>query len=525
MRRWNGWGDVGREVPVPTALAATLARELGVGGRPADAALNDMLARLHEGMPTSVPGVSTDQFDRFVHSHGQSFSDLVALRTGSIATATDGVAHPTSPEDVRDLIRDAGRTGVALVPYGGGTSVVGGVNTIQGERPVVTVDLGRLNQLRDLDEWSLLATFGAGTAGPDLEAALRVRGLTLGHFPQSFEQSTLGGWVATRSSGQQSLGFGRIEQLFAGGRLETPTGTLVMQPFPASAAGPDLRHAVLGGEGRLGILTEAVVRVRRLPEVDAVVAAVLPGWSAGVSAARALAQDGVGLSMVRLSTPAETATSFLLAGRAGVALSAALDVTRLGPDRTLLLAGLMGSTGQARQAGRHLRHVVRHHKGVHLSRPLGAHWQRSRFRTPYLRDGLWELGYGVDTVETATTWSAVPRLVHELEGALSGALDDPVHVGTHLSHVYPTGSSVYTTFVFRLGADPESTLDRWGRLTASARRAVARAGGTISHQHGVGLHHLNELADEKGPVGTTALRALLASVDPDGLMNPGKLLR
>ena len=524
MRRWNGWGDLGRVAPVPPALAAMLARELGVAHRPEDVALKDALARLPGARPTSLAGVSTDPFDRLVHAHGQSFPDLVALRTASIATATDGVAHPTSPEEVRDLIRDAAHFGVAVVPYGGGTSVVGGVNTVPGARPVVTVDLGRLNQLRDLDEGSLLATFGAGTAGPHLEAALRVRGLTLGHFPQSFEQSTLGGWVATRSSGQQSLGFGRIEQLFAGGRLETPAGPLVMQPFPASAAGPDLRHAVLGGEGRLGILTEAVVRVRRLPEVDVVVAAVIPGWSAGVSAARALAQDGSGLSMVRLSTPAETATSFLLAGRAGVALSATLDVTRRGPDRCLLLAGLMGSTGQARQAGRHLRHVVRQHDGVYLGRPLGAHWRRSRFRTPYLRDSLWELGYGVDTVETATTWSAVPQLVSELERALREALDLPVHVGTHLSHVYPTGSSVYTTFVFPLGVDPETTLDRWGRLTASARRAVAGSGGTISHQHGVGLHHLDELVHEKGPIGTTALRALLSSVDPDGLMNPGKLL-
>ncbi len=524
MRRWNGWGDSGRDVPVPPALAALLARELGIAGRPEDAALNEALARLPGVRPTSVSSVSTDQYDRLVHAHGQSFPDLVALRTGSIAAAPDGVAHPTSPEEVRDLIQDAGRLGVAVVPFGGGTSVVGGVNTVRGEQPVLTVDLGRLNQLHDLDERSLLATFGAGTPGPDLEAALRVRGLTLGHFPQSFEQSTLGGWVATRSSGQQSLGFGRIEQLFAGGRLEAPTGPLVMQPFPASAAGPDLRHAVLGGEGRLGILTEAVVRVRRLPEVDAVVAAVLPGWLAGVSAARALAQDGVGLSMVRLSTPAETATSFVLAGRAGAALTGALDVARRGLDRCLLLAGLIGSTGQARQAGRHVRHVVRQHHGVYLGRPLGAHWRRSRFRTPYLRDGLWEIGFGVDTVETATTWSAVPQLVAELERALRGALDDPVHVGTHLSHVYPTGSSVYTTFVFRLGVDAETTLDRWGRLTESARRAVAASGGTISHQHGVGLHHLDGLVNEKGPVGTAALQALLASVDPDGLMNPGKLL-
>ncbi len=525
MRRWNGWGDVGRDVPVPAGLAAMLASELGVADRPKDAVLSDTLSRLPDARPMSVAGVSTEEFDRLVHSHGQSFPDLVAVRTGVIAIATDGVAHPTSPQDVRDLVQDAGRSGVALVPYGGGTSVVGGVNPMLGERPVVTVDLGRLNQLSDLDERSLLATFGAGTAGPDLEAALRVRGLTLGHFPQSFEQSTLGGWVATRSSGQQSLGFGRIEQLFAGGTLETPTGPLVMQPFPASAAGPDLRHAVLGGEGRLGILTEAVVRVRRLPEVDTVVAAVLPGWSAGMSVARVLAQDGSGLSMVRLSTPEETATSLLLAGRAGAALSGALNVTRLGPERCLLLAGLLGSTGQARQARRHLRHVVRQHHGVYLSRPLGEHWRRSRFRTPYLRDGLWELGYGVDTVETATTWSAVPQLVHELEGALQDALDDQVHVGTHLSHVYPTGSSVYTTFVFRLGADPESTLDRWGRLTASARHAVAGSGATISHQHGVGLHHREELVNEKGPTGAAALRALLASVDPNGMMNPGKLLR
>ncbi|PPK96113.1 alkyldihydroxyacetonephosphate synthase [Kineococcus xinjiangensis] len=525
MERWNGWGDPDHDVALPAALPGLLLHELGPGTPPQDALLADVLGAAPPPRLPAGDGFSTDALDRVLHARGQSFPDLVALRSGQLGTLPDAVAHPSSAAEVRALLERASAAGAVVVPYGGGTSVVGGISAPPGDAPVLTVDVRRMQQLHALDEHSRLATFGAGVAGPQVEARLRAHGHTLGHYPQSFERSTLGGWVATRSSGQQSLGFGRIEDLFAGGRLEAPAGTLELQPFPASAAGPDLRQAVLGSEGRLGILTDVTVRVRRLPEADVVAGAFLPSWDSAVTVARTLVQDGTPLSMVRLSTPAETAASLLMGGRAGRAMAAALDLRRLGGQRCLLLFGVTGGAGTVRSARRHVTHVVRAAGGVGAGTPIGRSWQRGRFSAPYLRNHLWERGYGVDTVETAAVWSSVPGLVERLEAALHGALEERVHVGTHLSHVYRSGSSVYTTFVFRLCPDPAETLQRWARLKAAALRAIAEGGGTLSHQHGVGLDHRDALPAEKGPLGMAALAALTTAFDPAGLLNPGKLLR
>lgn len=524
-QRWNGWGAAeARDVPLPPALSELLRRELGPGLPGADAPLARVLLTVP---PSRLPAgaiLSDDPFDRLRHARGQSFPDLVALRAGSVPAVPDAVAFPRTSHDVRAVLGLAAELGASVVPYGGGTSVVGGVTTPESDIPQVTVDLRRMNRLLHVDEASLLATFGPGVTGPHLEAALRARGLTLGHYPQSFERSTLGGWVATRSSGQQSLGSGRIEELFAGGRLESPGGELVLSPFPASAAGPDLRQVILGSEGRLGVLTEVTVRVRRLPEVDEVAGAVLPDWDTALNALRALAAEAAGLSVLRLSTPAETGTSLLLAGRAGVAVGRLLTLRRLGSERCLLLVGTAGTRGLTDLARQRARRVVRRHGGLWLGKAPGRQWQRNRFRAPYLRDSLWSQGYGVDSMETAAPWSAVPALVAGLEAALHAALDGPVHVGTHLSHVYPTGSSVYSTVVFRLGDDPAATLQRWRRLKTAATGAVLAGGGTITHQHGVGVDHRDALVVEKGPLGIAALAAVAAALDRDGRMNPGKLL-
>ncbi len=213
------------------------------------------------------------------------------------------------------MFKYARNTGAAVIPYGGGTSVVGHINPIATGAPVLSIDLGHFNHLVDLDETSHLATFGAGVRGPEVERQLNQQGYTLGHFPQSFELSTLGGWVATRSSGQQSYYYGRIEDLFAGGHVETPRGPIDLPPLPASAAGPDLRQVFLGSEGRLGIITRVTVRVQPLPEFEAFYGVFFPEWEAGVEAVRQIAQEGVGLSMMRLSNACETETTLALSGK------------------------------------------------------------------------------------------------------------------------------------------------------------------------------------------------------------------
>jgi alkyldihydroxyacetonephosphate synthase len=527
MRRWNGWGDDTTTYRLRPGGLRFLETRVGPGRPAADAALADVAAVAPPSRLPSHPLVSSDAFERVRHARGQSLPDWVALRSGRLGVLPDGVARPTSRDDVRELLRFAAAAGAAVIPYGGGTSVVGHVNA--GPMPTLTVDLRGLNRLLQLDDRGGLATFGAGVIGPDLEAQLRARGFTLGHYPQSFEYSTLGGWVATRSSGQQSLGYGRIESLFAGGVLEGPAGALALPPHPASAAGPDLRELVLGSEGRLGILTEATVRIAALPQLEAFHAVFLPDWERAQAAARQIVQSGLHLSMLRLSTGPETEATLALAGHERLigALERYLALRRVGPGKCMLLMGITGRERLVSASRKEALAIAGAHGGVHVGRLFGQEWRKNRFRLPYLRNTLWDLGYAIDTLETATTWDRVPGTVLEIEAAIRNATMAPaerVHVFTHLSHLYPHGSSVYTTYVFPLGVTPDDTLAHWQRMKRAASEAIVRSGGTISHQHGVGIDHAPYLAAEKGDLGMAAIREACRVFDPTGMMNPGKLV-
>ncbi len=529
MRRWNGWGDDKEVHALPESALKFLHREIGPGTAPRDASLEEVLRRVPPSRLPAHPLVSTDPEDRLRHARGQSLPDWIALRSGRIETFPDGIARPFTGEEVRNLLDYAKRNWVRVIPYGGGTSVTGHINPMPGAEPVLTMDLSRMNRLLLFDERSHQAVFEAGVAGPDLEAQLRSRGYTLGHYPQSFEYSTLGGWIATRSSGQQSLGFGRIERLFAGGRLETPSGTLELPPFPASAAGPDLREAVLGSEGRFGILTEAVVRVTAIPQTEEFNALFFPDFDRGAEAARRILWSGIPLSMLRLSTARETETTLALAGHEFLigALERYLSARGASRHKCMLLLAASGSERIARMARREALAVAADCGGIPAGKTFGREWHRNRFRTPYLRNALWEAGYAVDTLETAVPWSSVPRMIREIERTLGEAIADrgeKVLFFTHLSHLYPWGSSLYTSYLFRLAEDPEETLHRWRLLKDGASRSIVAQGGTISHQHGVGVDHAPYLPAEKGALGMAVLGDLCRRFDPSGIMNPGKLI-
>jgi alkyldihydroxyacetonephosphate synthase len=504
---------------------------VGIAIPHADAPLADIMATVPLSRLRQLPGrdlVRVDAAERLRHARGQSLPDWVALRSGRIPAFPDGVAYPLGPADVTRLLAYAAGVDALVIPYGGGTSVVGHINPAPGERPVLTINMRRMNQLARLDSISQLATFGAGVAGPELEAQLRARGFTLGHFPQSFELSTLGGWVATRSSGQQSLGYGRIENLFAGGTLLSPAGEMRLPLFPASAAGPDLRQFVLGSEGRMGILTDVTVRVTPLPEHEEFHAVFFPSFTDGMTAVRRIVQARLPLSLLRLSTPMETRTTLALAGHERLIglLETMLSVRGVSDEKCMLLCGFTGQSETVRDTRHATMDITREHGGVSAGRRFGDQWIEGRFRTPYLRNTLWELGYAVDTLETAITWEAVPAMVKAIETALYSALPDGerTHVFTHLSHVYPQGASIYVTYLFRAAADPEAMLRRWEALKGAASRAIVAGGGTISHQHGVGRDHAPYLEAEKGALGLSALAEMVRTFDPDGRMNPGVLL-
>ncbi|MCP4360317.1 MAG: FAD-binding oxidoreductase [Chloroflexi bacterium] len=530
MRRWNGWGDDTTSYPLPPNGVALLNEWIGPGTRPQDVKLTDVLAQVPKSRLPAHKLIQTEPEIRARHARGQSLPDMIATRSGQQLIFPDGVAMPTSDDEVTDLIRLADTHDLRLIPYGGGTSVVGHINPEAGKAPVLTVNLQRLNRLRHFDETSHLATFGAGIQGPDLEAQLRARGFTLGHFPQSFELSTLGGWIATRSSGQQSLGYGRIENLFLGGQLQSPIGMLEMLPFPASAAGPDLRQLALGSEGRLGIITAATMRVSPLPERENFHAVFFPDFASGQTAVRHIAQARLPLSMMRLSTAVETTTTLALAGHEKLinTMEKLLTLRHIGEEKCLLLLGFTGAEPIVKTSRKAALEITGEHGGIHIGQKFGKQWHKGRFRSPYLRNALWEIGYGVDTLETAAPWANIPPMIQAIETALQQAaaqFEETIHVFTHLSHMYPTGGSVYTTYLFRLGSKPEITLQRWQAMKTAASKAIVANQGTISHQHGVGVDHAHYLAAEKGELGLTALGDLLHHFDPQGIMNPGKLIQ
>jgi alkyldihydroxyacetonephosphate synthase len=529
MKRWNGWGEESTTYPLPPSAEKYLADILGPGEPQPDVSLESVLASVPPSRLQDDHIITTDRLERLRHARGQSLPDWVAMRSGDIVTFPDGVAYPTHDADVRSLLHAARRSGTYLIPYGGGSSVLGHINPLPSRKPVLCIDMGRIGEMLDLDETSQLATFGAGVSGPALEAQLNPHGYTLGHFPQSFEFSTLGGWIATRSSGQQSYHYGRIEHLFAGGHIETPIGPLDLPSYPASAAGPDLRQLILGSEGRMGVITRAEVRIQPLPEVDSFHAVFFNDWESGVRAVREIAQSEAEVSMLRLSEARETETTLALSGKDRLVGFAKRGLGLLGyrAERCLLILAVTGTTHQARRALRLATAIARANGGLPVGTLIGKMWRKSRFLTPYLRNTLWERGYALDTVETAVPWRDVLLTAQAMLGTARHALEpmgENVLAFLHLSHLYRSGASLYLTFLYRRAGTSEETLARWQILKEALSETIVAHGGTISHQHGVGIDHIPYLPAEKGVVGMPVLESARRTFDPQGLLNPGKLI-
>lgn len=530
MRRWNGWGDAAIHYRLPDSASLYLQEAITPGDRSPDAALEDVLRRVPDSRIRPHPLIETDARTRLLHARGQSLPDWIALRAGEIDSFPDAVAFPSRPDQVPELLAFAESTGACVIPYGGGTSVVGHINPLPGGPPTLTIAMGHLDGLLDFDEESRLATFGAGASGPAIEEQLGKLGYRLGHFPQSWEYSTLGGWIATRSSGQQSYAYGRIEDLFAGGAVETPRGRLELPTLPASAAGPDLRQVVLGSEGRLGLVTQAVLRVRPLPQQEFFLGVLFHGWEDGLRAARTLAQAGIRLSMIRLSDAQETETTFALAGRERLLNLAAGALALLGYGRERCLM-ILGITAEDQADSRLIRaqalDVVRACGGLNTGSFIGREWARSRFRSPYLRNTLWEMGYALDTLESAVPWSALEQVRSSTISAIRAAMQQAGIQGlvfSHLSHLYVDGAGFYVTYIFPRAKAPEETHAHWHIFKRAASDAITAGGGTISHQHGVGLDHKSDLPHEKGRLGMQLLSSMANTVDPAGILNPGKLM-
>lgn len=520
MKRWNGWGYSTVDLPVPETVSPLLGELAGAARPRLDSTLKSVIARVPASRLKAHALWDLAPGTRVRHARGQSLSDWLELRFGTIDSFPDAVAFPGDHEQLAAVLKLAQEAQAKVIPYGGGTSVVGHLTPPVTDQPVLTISLARMNRMLDLNETDHLATFQAGVAGPDLEAALRNHGYVLGHYPQSFEFSTLGGWVVTRSSGQQSLGYGRIEDLFAGGKMISPQGILEMPTMAASAAGPDIRQLVMGSEGRAGIVSEATVRITKKPSQEKFAAILFPTWDSAVNTARRLSRSELCLSMMRVSDARETVVQLGMSGD-----NPALKLLPRWPDRCLMLVALTSSSRFTVERDRwRCWAEARRQGGLPLPGPIGEKWREKRFRGAYLRNTLWDLGYAVDTLETCLSWSRLNQGKKAIEQGILGALGEQGYVFSHLSHFYTSGCSLYTTYLFPLCEEEAELRDTWERAKGAASRAIGQYGGTISHQHGVGLDHKPYLTAEKGELALQALKAGLTTFDPDGLMNPDKLL-
>lgn len=515
----SGWGDPAQVPELPQAVRSLLSEGLGVSAAPARVALPALApARFDPAQLAAVVGAAnvwTGSEARIRHLRGKSTPDLLRLRAGDLTGAPDAVVLPASHEEVLGVLRVCTERRIGVVPFGGGTSVVGGLEPeAAGFAGVAALDLRRMNALVELDEVARVALLEPGLRGPQAEALLRERGYTIGHFPQSFEYASVGGFAATRSSGQASAGYGRFDDLVVSLRVATPTGTLSLGRAPKSAAGPDLRQLVLGSEGAFGVITSLGVLVRPRPAERIYDGWSLPSFPAGLEAVRRLAQDGPLPTVLRLSDEAET-----------IHLNVGRPAQPGGPGFAgcLVIAGYEG-TGEQVTACRDAVGRVLAAAGGELVPEAGDAWERDRYSAPYLRDALLDAGALVETLETAAFWSAVPAVYGAVADALRGALSDqgtPPVVLCHVSHVYPSGASLYFTVACAMAEDPVA---QWRAAKAAASQAIVGAGASITHHHAVGTDHRPWLEREIGELGIGVLRAVKARLDPAGIMNPGVLI-
>ena len=523
---WNAWGDPAAAKPLSDGIRALLKQALGVDGEAeVELAVTDVKLRpsaLSDADRTAFADllgaehVIADDLGRLLRAGGKSTLDLLRRKDRGVQDAPDAVLLPGSDDDVAGVLAYCVRQSIAVVPFGGGTSVVGGLDPVRGEfKAVVSLDLRRLNELHGVDEVSGEAVLGAGVTGPDAERLLGAHGFSLGHFPQSFQFATIGGFAATRSSGQDSAGYGRFDDMVRGVHAVTPAGVLDLGRAPASAAGPDLRQLIVGSEGVFGVITRVRVRVHPVPETTRYEAWSFPDFTTGADALRAVVQTGTGPTVIRLSDEAET----------GVNLATTESIGEQSITGGCLAITAFEGT-EEHTASRHAetRAVIEAHGGTSLGEGPARAWEHGRFNAPYLRDSLLAAGALCETLETATSWSNLPVLKAAVTEALTTALADtgtPALVLCHISHVYPTGASLYFTVVAGQRGNP---VEQWRAAKTAASEAMVRCGATITHHHAVGADHRPWMAAEVGDLGVEVLRAVKKVLDPTGILNPGKLI-
>lgn len=523
---WNAWGDPAAAKPLSDGIRALLVQALGVDATPkpdldsADVRLRpSALSAADRDALTAIVGAAqciSDDGDRLLRAGGKSTLDLLRRKDTGVQDAPDAVLLPADEEEIGKILDCCAQRSIAVVPFGGGTSVVGGLDPLRGDfKAVVSLDLRRLDELHGIDVVSGEAELGAGVTGPDAEKLLAAHGFSLGHYPQSFQFATIGGFAATRSSGQDSAGYGRFDDMVRGLRVVTPAGVLDLGRAPASAAGPDLRQLIVGSEGVFGVISRVRVRVHPIPETTRYEAWSFPDFATGAAALRAVVQNGTGPTVIRLSDEAETGVNLATTETIG---------ERSVTGGCLAITAFEGTAAHTESRHAETRAVLEAHGGTTLGEEPARAWEHGRFGAPYLRDSLLAAGALCETLETATNWSNLGTLKAAVTDALTTALSEigtPALVLCHISHVYPTGASLYFTVVAGQRGNP---IEQWRTAKTAASAAIVANGGTITHHHAVGADHRPWMRDEVGDLGVEVLRAVKAVLDPAGILNPGKLI-
>ncbi len=547
--KWWGWGveGVGFHYEDKPAIPAFLQMAVGV-----DVTTDPVPPMRLEDLPVPEPKISDelrqrltatvgspnlheDAHDRIVHTYGKSIRDLLRLRAADIPRVPDVVVYPADEDQVQQIVDAAVAADAVIIPFGGGSNISGSLEAPAKEsRTVVSVDLGRLNRVLDIDEESGLARIQAGTLGPDLEAQLGAKGWTLGHFPDSFTHSTLGGWVATRSSGMQSDKYGDIADIARGLRVVLPGRKIVLRPLPSTSTGPSVREMILGSEGRLGVITEVTVQVHRIPANRDILGYLFPSWDAGLAAMHEIARSDAHPSVTRVSDAKETQFSFATRKKSsGFSVSSLVSkglmkvLERRGWDLKAICLSFVGYEGGKAHVERQksiVRSIVSKHGGIVAGKGPGALYDQKKFDTPYIRDFLLDRGAAADVSETAAPWSRLAAMYTNTVAAATKAYEElGVHgwVMCHLSHSYHSGACLYFTFAFKHdGIDP---LKQYDVVKSAIQQSFIDNGGTLSHHHAVGVEHAPWLRQDISDGGAELMSGLFDTVDPGRNLNPGKI--
>ncbi|MEE1617916.1 FAD-binding oxidoreductase [Brachybacterium sp. J153] len=555
--KWWGWGldDVSFSVENRPAFVELAQREVGVDlihapavAEPDLSAFDVPASRLPDPAREALVAalgeteVRTDDEFRVLHSFGRSLPDLFRVRTGDFGRLVDAIVYPGSEEDIAAVLRIVLEQDLVLIPYGGGSCISGSVTPdLAEERPVVTMNLGRMNRILEIDDTSGLARIQPGMYGPDMEEQLQEQGWTVGHFPDSFTYSTVGGWAATRSSGMQSDKYGDIEDIVRGLRMVHPDGVAVTKPIPGRDSGPSVHEMILGSEGRLGVISEVTVQVHRRTPVRQVIGYMYPDWEHGIRGMHAIARStDVSPTFTRLSDGPETKFSLALSSKTPTTTKAKVSAKvqdgifaylrsqgwDTSEEMCLSYVCFEGSKASVEQQKAIVKKIVKANGGVTLGASVGKVYDQKKFDTPYLRDFLLNHRVFGDVCDTGATWGSINEVhakVYEAFERTQAEQDLPGFMFCHMSHSYHAGACLYFTFAFPYSSE-EQALEQYYRAKSAVQQTFVDLGSTVSHHHAVGIEHRPWIEQDLGPVGRKMVEGLFAATDPGRNLNPGKVV-